>query len=136
VKSDHVIKNAFAHFITTMAAKVWCLIIDHELKPRGDLSSITLKHNIEDLKLDLQEKESIALPPSELQVWRCIEPETNFNDEDPETLEKQVYEAFSNNKVKRLSPRRTIAELNLMDGETLFVQVPGAFTFLYSIASF
>ncbi|KAH9168842.1 hypothetical protein EDB89DRAFT_1559578 [Lactarius sanguifluus] len=60
--------------------------------------------------------------PSDLTVWRCVDPTTTFDDED---LERQVSEVFSSNSVKILYVRQAMAGLNISTNEILFVKLPG-----------
>ncbi|KZT00302.1 uncharacterized protein LAESUDRAFT_718226 [Laetiporus sulphureus 93-53] len=111
---------------------IWCLLIDHEKKLIGTPFEVTVSSvdTVDRLRKKVKEDRSVGtagVDSASLIVWRCIDPTTTLDDEDHETLEGQVSEAFFNQKVKRLGVRRTIADLKLSKDETLLVQMPSAF---------
>jgi hypothetical protein len=110
---------------TATTGEVWCLLINHEKPPIGDIFylGISPKTCIAHLKEKVMEKNPTfakEINPDEL-VWRCMDRTTAFdvNDNEPQAL------AFSN--VERLDTRQKVAGLSIIDSETLLVQMPSAF---------
>ncbi|KAH9064005.1 hypothetical protein EDB87DRAFT_1681132 [Lactarius vividus] len=75
-------------------SKIWLLLIDHNFQERvkEENPAILSRTNTD---------------PTELTVWRCMDPTTSFDDEDLENLGRQVSEVFSRKN------------------EILFVMLPG-----------
>jgi hypothetical protein len=100
---------------------VWCLTIDLNNKPIGAPFQVLVENDTNIVKVKVKEEMRIQQIAPLLEVWR---PTTKLNDG---TLEDQVNKFFSETKVKRLSERKMIADLEISDDETLLVKVLSMF---------
>ncbi|KAH9166095.1 hypothetical protein EDB89DRAFT_253413 [Lactarius sanguifluus] len=111
-------------------SKIWLLLIDHNFQAIGHPFRVdsTGDDFVDDLTKRVKKEKPRALSrtntdPSDLTVWRCMDPTTSFDDKDLENLGRQVSEVFSSNSVEMLGHMRAIAELNISK-EILFVTFP------------
>ena len=109
--------------------ELWVLLIAHNLEVRGEIFKVGTPRDIDDLKKVVKEKRPNALAnvdAAELTVWRCTDPTTILDAEDAEVLSRRIRDLFSKQNVKKIGARTKIAELNILEGETLLVQLPFA----------
>ena len=117
--------------------KVWCLIIDRENRPAVEPIKVAVSSetDVADLRELVKDKSPRILADTdapELKVLKCTDPEIGFLDDDitSERREELVRNAFADQKIKSLGPRRTIAN-EILDEGVLFVQWPGTCLFLH-----
>ncbi|KAH9003162.1 hypothetical protein EDB86DRAFT_3100341 [Lactarius hatsudake] len=96
--------------------KIWLLLVDHNFQTIGDAFRVDCAGD--DYIYDLTVKVKEELPrtffptntdPSDLTVWRCMDPTTSFDDEDLEKFRRQA----DDSRTKHL------------ENEILFVKLPG-----------
>jgi hypothetical protein len=113
--------------------EIWCHHIDHKKKPIGNLFSVFLENDTQNIgHLREKVKETNQVPMKDvnafdLVVWRCADPGATFDGSNRENFDDQIQKLFSSQKAQILVPRQKIAGLNFSDDEILFVQMPGAF---------
>ena len=109
-----------------MSSTVFCLLIDSEKSPVSTLYLVDVGQHVADLKRDaLKETPQEGVGPGDLRVWRCKDRNAVFNDSDEELLEAQIKEGFSNRNFEVLSPRKVMADLQLSEQETIFLEILG-----------
>ena len=113
--------------------KAWYLITDYknEPHPKKKFTSIQIENvnDIDDLKKKFITNSKLNVPANELVVWRCTDPNANFDDTDLEVLKVQVSNTFNLKKVKKLASMTKIAALELFKdakSEIFFLQMLSA----------
>ena len=107
--------------------RIGIILVDHNLEALSDTFHVftsTLEF-ISDLKKRIKEEaqdDLTRVDAKKLIVWRCTDSTTALDDDNLQMF--QVRDLFSKQKVKSLGGGRTLAELNILKGETLLVQVP------------
>ncbi|TDL27678.1 hypothetical protein BD410DRAFT_324833 [Rickenella mellea] len=112
----------------TAPRKVWCLLLSPDKTPIGRPLSVEVSPNdiVAKLKEKIKEKKPNRLQdvdPDELAVWKCKEP-TSFDWTDSQTLENQVRQVFSENKVKILVEDTEVSGITFATHELLFARLP------------
>lgn len=112
---------------TTMTSTVWCLLIDHERTPLGELFEVDPGRNVADLKKAVKREKPARVDhvdPDELVVLKCQGTAVFFDTQSLESLDKQVRRALSLG-YRKLLPMETIVSLELGEEEALIIQLPG-----------
>lgn len=99
-----------------MTSTVWCLLIDHERTPLGELFEVDPGRNVADLKKAVKrEIPVLGAQPHELVVLKCEDTAVFFDAQSPESLDEQVHRAISLG-YRKLLPTETIVDLKLRRG--------------------
>ncbi|KAH9026588.1 hypothetical protein EDB85DRAFT_2149030 [Lactarius pseudohatsudake] len=121
---------------TTVATmgKVWCLLIDHELKPTfGEPLSewSELNDTIHDLKIKIKKgasyRDLVHITANRMQIWKCKKLKLSANDPFRQTrklLKNIKFSYDENSNVQHLAPAQVVMDLGLADDELLLVLVP------------
>jgi hypothetical protein len=110
-----------------MSFKILCLTVDHNQRPLGDFFRVVVGEGAEIsvLKKKVKEEKPFTLEGvdhDELIVWRCTDRSIAL---DPEKLQDQLGEVFERRQTERLDGWQEIAQLQILEEESLIVQVPG-----------
>ncbi|KAH9060286.1 hypothetical protein EDB87DRAFT_1728586, partial [Lactarius vividus] len=127
---------------TTIMEKVWCLLIDHELKPTiGEPLSEWSESNgtIHDLEVTIKQgtgsRDLLRITANRMQIWKCKSLRLSANDPFRRTrklLQNIKFSYDENNDVQHLAPAQIVKDLEPADDELLLVVVPDIGTlFLY-----
>jgi muconolactone delta-isomerase len=109
---------------------VWVLFINDHRRPIGSPVNVEVPPDatVDTLRARAKERHSDLAevgPQAKLVVWRNTgQPVAAADDDDEEAL---VVNAFLNNQVTKLMPRRKLRELGLQEDEILFIETPGVF---------
>ncbi|KAH9028609.1 hypothetical protein EDB85DRAFT_2291195 [Lactarius pseudohatsudake] len=118
---------------TTVATmgKVWCLLIDHELKPTfGEPLSewSELNDTIHDLKIKIKKgasyRDLVHITANRMQIWKCKKLKLSANDPFRQTrklLKNIKFSYDENSNVQHLAPAQVVMDLGLADDELLLV---------------
>ncbi|KAL9715323.1 hypothetical protein Ac2012v2_001986 [Leucoagaricus gongylophorus] len=108
--------------------KLWCLVIEHNMKPLGSLFQVEYDDN--DSIAVLKEKAKAKMEPelndfaaNSFTVWQCKDRNVDFSTDDDEIVKSQVQQILYEN-VKKLLPRKKLRELELSEEDTLIVEMP------------
>ncbi|KAH9032111.1 hypothetical protein EDB84DRAFT_1676627 [Lactarius hengduanensis] len=114
--------------------KVWCLLIDHELKPTfGEPLSewSELNDTIHDLKIKIKKGASygdlVHITANRMQIWKCKSLKLSANDPFRRTrklLKNIKFSYDENSNVQHLAPAQVVMDLGPADDELLLVLVP------------
>ena len=107
--------------------ELWVLLIAHNLEVLGGLFEISTPASIYKFQEIVKEKrpnDTANVDAADLTVWRCTDPTTILDAENAEVLSRRIRDLFSKQNVKKIGARTKIAELNILEGETLLVQLP------------
>jgi len=114
--------------------KVWCLLIDHELKPSfGEplFEWLGPDGTIHDLKMEIRRGASsddlFPIIANRLQIWKCKSLKLSANDPFRRTkklLNKLKFSYDENSDVQHLAPAQIVKDLGLEGDEVLLVVVP------------
>jgi hypothetical protein len=108
---------------------VWCLLIDQENRPTESRSFFKVTaEDIAQLKDEVKRVKPKALQNIDtphLVVWRYKDQSIALR---KENWEDRVGKLFSDPGAEKIHEWTTLADLELLDNETLLVQVPGVFS--------
>ena len=108
--------------------ELWVLLIAHNLEVLGGKFEVGTPPHIDGLKKvvkELRPNRTANVDAARLTVWRCTDPTTILDAEDAEVLSRRIRD-LSKQNVKQIGARTKIAELNILEGETLLVRLPFA----------
>ena len=109
--------------------KLWCLVIEHNMKPLGDLFQVECDDNDSVAVLKKKVKEEMKpelndFTANSLTVWQCKDRNVDFDNDDKKIVKSRVQQVLYEN-VKKLLPRKKLRELELSEEDTLIVEMPG-----------